>query len=575
MELDNPSFQYRMVEEVIQRYESQGFWEGGVFPDYLENNLKRFPEKEALVDSKMRITFSELNRVVNNVASNLLEMGVRKNDVIAVQVPNGVEYFFMRYALAKIGSVLLGIGIGMRKRELNHLLTITNAKGMVAPAVFHRFNFAEMMRDLQKDLPSLKYVLLIDGQEKRWPAGTYPFEDLIKDKIVNDQIKGSNYRRLIKGPKEIDMLNLTSGTTGMPKICQCIPNARMCFGKQIVERCRITSEDIMFVICPIAGGLGNSCSSLAAGYAGCKVILSERFDEQEALRLIEKERVTLLVGVPTQYIKMLSAPDFDRYPLDSLRMVISAGSYLPYETGKEIIKRMNAKLIPIFGSHDGGTLTIGTPDLDEETMCRTVGRPLPDAELSIVDPEGKEVAQGEIGEIVCRSANACAGYFGDFEGTKAVFDPDGYFHSGDLVRLTRKGCLEVKGRSKDIIIRGGQNINPGEIEDILIEHPDIENIAMVGMPDPVLGERNCVYVVPRKGKIITLDDMISFLKEKGVATFKLPERLEVIDEIPVSEGRKPAKYLLKRDIKNKLEKEGKIPKGGEAQSSILKTGEAT
>jgi non-ribosomal peptide synthetase component E (peptide arylation enzyme) len=312
----------------------------------------------------------------------------------------------------------------------------------------------------------------------------------------------------------------------------------------------------MLVVCPITGGLGNSCSSLAAGHAGCKVVLLERFVPEDALRLIEKEQVTVIVGVPTQYIKMLSVPDFDRYSLDSLRTVISAGSYLPYDTGKEMIQRMKAKLIPIFGSHDGGTLTIGTPDLDEETVCRTVCRPLPDAELRFVDQRGREVPPGEVGEIVYRSANACAGYFEDFEGTKSVFGPDGFFHSGDLGRLTREGFLEVKGRSKDIIIRGGQNINPSEIEDILIEHPDIENVAIVGMPDPILGERSCAYVVPKKGKRITLDQIKYFLKKKEVATFKLPERLEIIDEIPVSEGRKPAKNLLKKDIEGKLTGEG-------------------
>ena len=219
---------------------------------------------------------------------------------------------------------------------------------------------------------------------------------------------------------------------------------------------------------------------------------------------------------------------------------------------------MNVKLIPIFGSHDGGTLTIGTPDLDEETVCRTVCRPLPDAELKLVDPKGQEVPSGEIGEIVYRSANACAGYFEDFEGTTTVFDSKGFFHSGDLGWLTKEGFLEIKGRSKEIIIRGGQNINPSEIEDILIKHPDIENVAIVGMPDPILGEKSCAYVVTKKEKTLTFHNMISFLKGKGVATFKLPERLELIDEIPVSEGRKPAKNILKKEIENKLIREGLI-----------------
>lgn len=556
MELNNPSFQYRMVEEVIKKYESEGFWEGKVFYDFLENNLTRFPEREALVDSRYRLTFSEVDRIVNNLASNLLELGMEKSDVVGVQVPNRIEYVLMRYALSKIGAVTMSVGIGMRKREITHLLGITKAKGFVTPAFFHGFDHAGMVLEIWKDLPSLKWVFLIDSQEKRLPPRTYLFEEMIKDRTVHDQIKGQNYRRLQKGPKEIDMLNLTSGTTGMPKICQCVPNARMLFGKQIAQRTGITSDDTMMVICPITGGVGNSCSTLASGYAGCRVILEERFHEKEALELIEKERVTIIVGVPTQFIKMLSASDLDKHRLDSLRIVISAGSYLPYETAKGILRKWKVKIISIFGSHDGGTITVGTPDIDEEAMCRTVGRPLPDAEVKIVDPQGREVGPGEVGEIVYRSANACIGYFGDFEGTISAFDPDGYFHSGDIVRIVPGGFLEVKGRSKDIIIRGGLNINPGEIEDILIKHPDVENVAIVGMPDPVLGERSCAYVVPKKKGGVTFEALVSYLKGKGVATFKLPERLELIEEIPLSEGRKPAKNILKKDIEAKLKQEG-------------------
>lgn len=546
MELNNQSFTYRMTKALIKRFEAGGFWEKErAFPDNLDRNLERFPQKEAIVDPRGRITFSDLDRIVNNLASNLLEMGFGKNDVVGAQVSNWAEYFQIRYALAKIGAVIINIGIGLRKSELQHILGATGAKGIIAPAFFHGFDHAEMVKDLMETLGSLKFAFLIDYEEKELPPGTYLFKEMIANRPVNDKLKGNNYRKLLKGPNEIDMLSLTSGTTGIPKICQFTPNNRMIFGKQIVERCEITSDDNMLVICPITQGLGNSCSSLAAGHAGAKLVLQGRFDAEEALRLIEKERVTVLVGVPAQFVKMLSVPDFDRCNFDSLRIVISAGSYLPYETAKEIIERMKVKLIPIFGSHDGGTVTVGTLDIDDETVMSTVGRPLSDAEVRILDFQGKEVPEGEAGEMVYVSANACTGYFGDFEGTKASFSPDGFFHSGDLIRMTEEGFIEVKGRIKDIIIRGGQNINPEEIEDILIDHPGVENIAIVGMPDPVLGERSCAFVVLRKNRTLSFDEMISFLKERGVATFKFPERLELIDEIPISEGGKPAKKVLR------------------------------
>ncbi len=554
MESNNPSFTYIMTEEKIKKYEREGFWKERCYPDHLERNLAKFPQNEAFVDQRGRITFADLNRIVNNLASNLVEMGIRKNDVIGVQVPNRVEYFFMKYALAKIGAVILNIGIGLRERELLYILGASDAKGIVSPVAFHNFNHWGMIKTVQKSLPSLEYVLLLDWREEERPSGVYPFDAMISNRTINDQLK--NYRRLLKGPNEIDMLSLTSGTTGNPKICQFTPNARMLFGKQIMQRCGITSDDVMLVICPVTQGLGNSCSSQAAAYAGAKVVLLERFEEKEALKLIEIERATILVGIPSQYIKMLSIDRFDHYDLSSLRMVISAGSYLPYDTAKEIIRRMEVKLIQIYGTHDGGTLTVGTPDLDEETVSKTVSRPLPDAELKIVDSEGAEVTKGEIGEIVYRSANGCAGYLGDLDGTKAAFDSEGYFHSGDLGRLTKEGFLEIKGRIKDIINRGGQKINPEEIEEVLIDHPDVENVAIVGMPDPMLGEKSCAYVVSKKGRTFTFDQMKTYLKEKGVALFKFPERLEMVGEIPVSEGKKPAKNILRKDIAEKLKREG-------------------
>lgn len=547
MEQNNESFQYRMTEKLIKHFEAGGFWKKErCFADYLERNSEKFPDKEAIVDRRHRITFSEFDRIVDNLASNLLEMGIHKNDVVGVQPANWAEYFFMRNALAKIGAIIINIGIGLRRRELKYILEVTRAKGIVAPSFFHHFNYLEMIEELMKSIGSLEFAFIIEHEGKAMPGRVNSFDEMIADRQIADEIRGGNFRNLTKGPNEIDMLSLTSGTTGVPKICQFTPNSRMLFGKQIVERCGITSDDSMLVICPITTGLGNSCSSLAAGHAGAKLVLQERFEPEEALQLIEKENITILVGVTAQIIKILAVGGFSKYNFDSLRMVINAGSYLPRETAKDIIEKMGVSLVSIFGSHDGGTITVGTPDLDLETVMSTVGRPLPDAEIKIMDFEGREVSEGEVGEAVYRSGNGCSGYFGDLESTRASFSADGFFHSGDLVRLTGEGFIEVKGRIKDIIIRGGQNINPEEIEDMLIDHPDVENVAIVGMPDPVLGERSCAFVVQHKDANFTFNDMILYLKNKEIATFKLPEKLELIQEMPLSEGGKPAKNILRK-----------------------------
>jgi non-ribosomal peptide synthetase component E (peptide arylation enzyme) len=277
----------------------------------------------------------------------------------------------------------------------------------------------------------------------------------------------------------------------------------------------------------------------------------EEFDPEGALALIEKEKVTAIGVVPTHLVRMLEA-DETKYDLSSLRFIRSAGGYLPPQVAEEAERRYKAIITSDLGTQDVGSVSGCTIDDPGEIRRRTVGRMLPGNKVRLMDDNGKDVPEGSPGQLWFRGPHAPAGYYRDPESTAPVFDKDGWTTTGDIVK-SEEGCLWIMGRSKDMIIRGGQNIYPAEIEGILNEHPKVANVAIVGYPDKEMGERACAYVVPKAGQTLTKEEMVSFLKEKKLAAFKLPERLEVMDALPiVGDSGKVDKKVLKSDIEKKV-----------------------
>ncbi|MFQ5827322.1 MAG: class I adenylate-forming enzyme family protein, partial [Dehalococcoidia bacterium] len=272
---------------------------------------------------------------------------------------------------------------------------------------------------------------------------------------------------------------------------------------------------------------------------------------------VQEERVTVAALVPTQLMMMVRHPDFEKYDLSSLRVVVSTGAALAYQDGVEAEERLGVPVVQAYGSTDSGNGGFADMDENREERLLTVGKVLPGIERKLVDDEGKEVPQGEVGEVWLRSPAAGSGYYRDIETTRQAWTEDGWFKMGDLGRINRQGNLVLVGRKKDMIIRGGQNIYPAEVENLLMSHPNVYQAAIVGMPDPLLGEKCCAYVVPRPGQEFTFDEMVAFLRTKDLAPYKLPERLESLAELPmVAEGQKVDKNALHKDIEAKLKAEG-------------------
>jgi non-ribosomal peptide synthetase component E (peptide arylation enzyme) len=340
----------------------------------------------------------------------------------------------------------------------------------------------------------------------------------------------------------------------MPKCVEHTGASSKAGGWGVVERGKMTQKDIMGDIAPLSGGPG--LQNWWAGFqVGAKICLLERFSPEGTLELIEKERVTYLAAIPTQLIKILRDTDLTRYDLRSLRVVRTGAAAFDAALARETEEKMNCKVLIAGGAQE--TYSFGQTGVDDtlEKRLYTLGKPFPGNEVKITDGKGKECPQGEVGELFVRGATTSSGYFGDPDRTVEAWGElgrGGWYRTGDLAKIDEQGYLVLVGRKKEMIIRGGQNIYPKEIEDLLLSHPRVMQAVVLGIPDPVMEERACACVTPVKGQDFTFEEMSSFLKRKGLAIHKLPERLEVMEEFPqLVDGQKVDKISLKRMIMEK------------------------
>ena len=351
----------------------------------------------------------------------------------------------------------------------------------------------------------------------------------------------------------ISLLTTTSGTTGIPKLVEWPAAPRVCTSKGRVDIWKLTKDDITMAIAPHAGGAAGTLTYFAAPIAGAKTVMLEEFTPEDALALIEKEKATAIGVVPTHLIRMLEANPA-RYDLSSLRFIRSAGGYLSPQVAEEAEDAFKAVITSDLGTQDKGSVSGCRIEDSKELRRRTVGRMLPGNKVRLLDEQGKEVADGEPGILYFRGPHAPAGYYRDEELTATVFDKEGWCTTEDIVKFD-EGCLWILGRAKDMVIRGGQNIYPAEIEGLLNEHPKVSSVAIVGYPDREMGERCCAYVIPKPGESFTFKEMTDFLKGKKLAMFKVPERLEIVAEFPaVGDSGKVNKETLKKEIAAKVER---------------------
>lgn len=545
----------RMSQRLVDEYLGNGLWTKDLFCDFLDRHAEKMPDREVVVDSKGRYTYRQLSLWVNRLALRFLEMGVERGSVAVLQVPDCVEYFVIRLACEKTGVVSMVEPTTFRRREMEHVLIHSNAVAVFVPWKFRDFDYFQMIQELSPKSPSLEHIFVI-GEPV--PEGAIPFSHVmaepLEEKHSLDQFKNTRI-----DPTEVSYLASTTGTTGLPKLIQQFIAGRFSACRQHVEEWNITENDIVAPLAPLSGAVGMTIGYHSALIAGAKSIIQDHWGSaNDMLQKIQDEKITLPSLVPAQLARIVECPELHHFDISSLRGIRCGGGYLAPDLAKKAEEELKCEILIGYGGQDFGSITsvpIGSP---QETRTVTVGRPLPGNIVKIVDDEGNELPKGEVGEVAVRSVSAPDGYLGDPEANRSTYNEEGFGKTGDLGRFDRTGNLIIVGRKKDIIIRGGQNIYPGEIENLLFTHPKVANVAIVGMPDREMGERCCAFVIPVGTEQFTFEEMVSFLKRKEIAPFKLPERLEFVSEFPLAGGMKIDKKALRADIERKLKSQGKI-----------------
>lgn len=543
--------------ETNKKYRASGVWPDKPFYEFIEENSKKFPDKEAFIDSRWRLTYSRFVQMAKRLAFFFYESGLRPGDVVAIQAPNSAEIPLTEIACDYLDISFMALSDGWREKELRHLLKLSEAKAILIPNIYRGHDFVKSIELLRSELPFLKQVIVTGEDVPTGMTGSDKiFQKPVEMKYPDDFFE--QFKPLGDAPRH---LLCSSGTTALPKIsCWSENNTYAIF---VHHGCRLSmnlqEKDIVAAIAPAnTASTGYGFPMLGPLCIGATVVTLHKWDPVDALKIIEKEKCSVAVMIPTQAIKIL-AEELDFYNFDNFTRLFNAGAKFPVEKMKEFEYRLKCKVLSAYGSTDAGApamININDPD---EKRWETVGRTY-NSEIKIVtDDRGTIAENGREGEIWWRGPDNMYGYVNSVEDDSACFTRDGFYKSGDVGFIDKDGYLHITGRIKEMIIRGGQNISPVEIEDLLYQHPDIIEVAVAAMPDPVFGEKACVFTVLRPGSNFSFDDMLSFLEDKKIAKWKLPERFEIIDEMPKSAGGKIMKRKLTEMVTDRLKQEGILP----------------
>ena len=529
----------------IAEFTKAGYWRDTTSNDALAQCARATPEKTAIIDPRIRLTYREYERRAKRLASSFVKLGLTSDDVIAVQLPNWSEFAIAINAAMLVGIPFCQFHSDFRHREVEFVLRFTGASTVIIPKEFRRFDHVAMIEELRPKLPNLKRVLVV-GEDI--PADYFDVrgfldggEGEIDEAALHDRRPKAN---------ALQRSAFTSGTTGDPKAVLHIHNTSNYMCWVLNDGQRITADSVLLTFLPagLNWGLGCVCQAL---FAGCTLVFQDIFRAEETLALIEREKVTHFCCAPAHLIALLHVPAFDKYDLSSLEMSMTGGASCPIEVIREVQARLPGKLLEMYGMLEVGSQSQTTYDEDPEAVCGLVGKAQPGMQLKAIDDKGNDCPPGVAGEVLTRGPSVMIGYYNNPEANKNSFSGDGWFHTGDVGIFDERGYLKIVGRTKEMIIRGGANIYPREIEEALYEHPRVRDAAVVGVPDARLGERVCACIVTKDGEPMTFEEVIEFLRRR-VATYKLPENVLMLTDLPRTPTGKVQKTPLRKIALEKL-----------------------
>ena len=518
---------------------------GETIGENLERTVGRFGDQEAVVSCHqgVRMTYAELDEAVDRVASGLIAAGIAKGERVGIWAPNCVEWVLVQFATAKVGAILVNINPAYRTHELEYALRQSGVRMLVSAQSFKSSDYVAMIAEVRDGLPALEAVVFLDSPE--W------------DELAATSVDGGAVRERMAALAFDDAINIqyTSGTTGFPKGATLSHHNILNNGFFVGELVEYNEFDRVCLPVPFYHCFGMVMGNLGAvSHGACIVIPAPGFEPGATLDAVTEERCTSLYGVPTMFIAELEHPDFDSFDLGSLRSGIMAGSPCPVEVMKRVQRDMHMSEVGIcYGMTETSPVSTQTrPDDSLERRVSTVGRPGPHIEVKIVDPDtGLVVPHGEPGELCTRGYSVMLGYWDEPEKTDEAIDRARWMHTGDLATMDAEGYCNIVGRIKDLVIRGGENVYPREIEEFLYTHPDISDVQVVGVPDERYGEELCAWVVPRADATLTEDEVREFCRA-SLAHFKVPRYVVFTDGFPMTVTGKVQKYKMREDAVARL-----------------------